>query len=146
MYLYLSSSSCEEYFPENDAVRFRTRLPKTIRLAEKRYQIALLDIKFPKFSDKQAVATVTINVDICGESYNGEGYGNILQKLYSDVVDKEQKKRGIKNFVFSFDPARYVPVNTDYLDVIEVYIKRDDGKEISLASGTSECTLHLMEK
>jgi len=143
MFLYLSSSDCLEYFPENDAVRFRIKLPKRIYFGEDYNRMALLDIKFPIFDDNQSTSHLTINSSLCRESYKATGPENILQRLYEEALIGDQKKRGVKNCIFEFNPVRYVPVNVLSTDIIDLYIKGSDGRDPPFVPGITECTLHF---
>lgn len=143
MFLYISSSDSSEYFPGNKSAIFKVSLPKTIHFEEGPNLMALVDIKFPKFTTDQSPCELTINTSLCRESHTSQKTENTLQRIYSDVLEKEQQNAGSKNFIFQFNPVRYIPVNVRSADIIDLYIKRSDGEKLSLMPGTTECTLHF---
>ena len=135
-YFYLSSDTGAALYPQNAANNFRVQLPQTLRLDPKySWSLSVLDIDLPKFSSGYNPKYVTIETGICNLSVCRNGLSPILQRLYIDDLDKQHS--------ITITNPRYVSLNANNFDALDIYINDHLGEPASFESGSVECTLHL---
>ena len=139
MYLYLSSDSCTDIFPNNSANCFRVKLPQNLHLrTTDKWSIALLDFDPPKFKDDYKPRFITFESSSCVPSAYKSGLRPILQVCYYSEM-----KRGLPIRIAN---PRYVRLNTKHFDSFDMYLRDETDKDVSFKSGALTCTLHLVKE
>lgn len=138
MYLYLSSNSSADVFPENVANSFRVKLPKTLVLNGRdcNWSMALIDVDMPKLPSGYKPKFITFESRTCASAIYKSDLRPVLQRLYYSQI-----RRGTPVII---DNPRYVQVNTKSIDVIDLYLLDDQGASVSFTPGQLTCTLHLL--
>lgn len=134
MYIYLNSDGCKKFFSGNSVTSFRTILGKTLHLKGK-WEVAILDIDLPNFEAGYNTDFITVNTHICQESVFDDSLRPILLRVY-----KHELRRALR-----VTYPMYVPINTDTLASIGLYLKDSSDNEPSFSRGHLRCTLHLRQ-
>ena len=138
MYIYISSDQSGSNFQGNSPGSFRVKLPRQLQLTPQgSWNVAILDINLPKPPADYKPAYLTINSSMCQPSFVNGTQAPVLHKIYYS-----QFKNGKP---LTFDNPRYVPVITDSLDIIEIYLTDSNGALPTFEKGHSACTLHLVK-
>lgn len=135
--MYISSNTCKDIFPGNNAANFIVKLPQPLYLRGK-WTIALLDVDMPKLSDNYKPQYIILQSSVCTPCIYNECLSPIIQRLYYSEVRKGQP-------IYVTNP-RYLTVNNNILQNFDMYITDDQGNKASFKDGTLECTLHLMKE
>ena len=136
LYLYISSNTSKDIYPDNRAANFRVRLPQTLYL-QGSWSIALVDIDMPKLSDNYKPQHIIFQSSVCKPCVHKDSLDPIIQRLYYSEIRKGQA-------VYIAQP-RYLLVNNSILEVFDMHITDDLGNKVSFKEGSLECTLHLMK-
>ena len=137
IYLYLSSDTSKDIYPDNHAGSFRVKLPQTLYLGGK-WTIALLDIDLPKISQNPKPHHITLQTSISTPCIYKSGLNSVIQRLYFSEV-----KRGLPVYITN---PRYMPVSINILDTFDMFITDDKGQKVPFEPGSLECTLHLLKE
>lgn len=138
MYIYLTSTASLEYFPNNSVTSFRVKLPKPLNLKPLgRYSVALLDIDLPKFQQNYAAKHITLFSNMCQHSVSDNTLKPILHRLF--FADLRSGRPQI------LQSPRYVGLNSENLDIIEIYLLDELNQPPSFRPGQLSCTLHIEE-
>ena len=134
-YLLINSEQSKNYFTNNTASHFHVSLNEFINFADCQYECALVDFSCTttNFDDKQPLAEVYICFNIASEQLIGGRMCSLVR--YTTV------RRGrfqMEKFVLPY----YVPIKPLKTNMLEVYIKDADGKELSFLRNTTKCTFH----
>lgn len=136
MYIYLTSTASDDYFSNNSVTNFRVKLPKALKLAPfGHYAVALVDIDLPKLRQNYTSKHISIYSSICQPSITDSGLKPILHRVFYSYLRSGRP--------LSLDPLRYVPLNTDSLDVLDMYLLDDTNVPPSFRPGQLSCTLHI---
>ena len=132
LYLYITTQTSEDIYPNNEATYFRAKLPQILKL-EGTWHIALLDIDLPKLKDDYKPDFLVVSCSTCEPNYYYGPYYNYFGEVKSG--------RALR-----FDSPRYVRVNSRYANTIKFRI-RDNRDEIpSVKQGQVICILHLRQE
>ena len=131
VYIYINSSSFESYFPSNKPSSFTALLPETLHF-EGPWEVAIVQIKYPKSSKSQEVVLLT---DFTEDMMFCENKKPILRKF--PIIAKGKS--------ITFNVPFYKPVKSKYLDQISLHILDEEGDYISFGGKTLSCTLHFQK-
>lgn len=139
MHLYITSTTSRDIFPGNNVNKFNLKLPRNLNLTPHgAYSIALLDIDLPRFHADYTAKYITIYSSLCQPCVYKDAQRPVLARLYfSDM------KTG-KPFHALF--PRYVPLNTDSIDCLDLFILDDRDLPPSFKPGQLTCTLDIRKK
>ena len=137
MYVYIDSDQCLQYFPENQSASFRIRLPKQLKFPGS-WEVALVEIDLPRIKNSPDPQYLTVNSPICTENFVNTGLRPILRRIYKRQLKQDKH--------IAFYPLMYVPVNTERLEVLQIYITDDVLQTPSFQAGTLYCTLHFRQR
>ena len=136
-YVYLNSASCKKYFSSNTSTSFRILLSKPIYL-QGYWEVGLIDADFPNLQPNYDPDFITINSHICEESISDDSLLPILCRIYKAELKRSQRPLRILQPV-------YIPINTENLSSIDMYLKDDSGNSPSFGKGSLICTLHFRQ-
>lgn len=138
MYIYLTSTSSTEFFSFNSITNFKVKLPKTLKLTPfGNFSVALLDIDLPKLQQNYSAKYITLYTSICQPSISETGLKPVLHRIYFSHFRSGKP--------LTFFPLKYISLNTEALDVIDLYLIDDTGRPPSFRPGQLSCTLHIKE-
>ena len=137
LYLYVTSQSSDDIYPNNDPSHFRLSLPQLIKL-EGTWFISLVDIDLPKLKENYKPSYLVISSSACTPSFYENSLRPVLQRFYFGEVRSGRPLR--------FDPPRYVMVNSESIHSLEFRITDDEGEKPSFKPGKVSCTLHLRKE
>lgn len=139
LYLYLSSNSCKDIYPSNNANAFRVKLPQTLHLYEaEKWSVALLDINLPKLEEGYKPGYITLESSVCKPSVYKNGSRQVLHRLYFSQI-----RKGSPIMISS---PRYVQLNVSHIDTFDMCITDSSGQIEPFKKGTVDCTLHLLKQ
>ena len=127
-YIYLSSKDSVKTFPTNSASDFSVLLPERIQLQPpETWSCGLVKLIIP--------TAPTDPVFLCSNFSQSSIVGEHRLPTLGRIVNTHS------------DPSHviYVPIRGSELDIIRLYITGYDGQKVSLASGTTYCTLHFIQ-
>lgn len=139
MQLYITSTTSRDIFPGNNVNKFITKLPRNLNLTPHgTYSIALLDIDLPRFQPDYTAKYITIYSSLCHPCIYNASQRPVLTRLYySDMKIGKP---------FHAQYPRYVPLNTDTLDCLDIYMLDDRDLPPSFKPGQLTCTLDIRKK
>ena len=132
MYIYAESGT--DLYKENDPSDFRIDLGSALELKGD-WEVAVLDIDIPKMKKNYSPLYINLYSNICSESIMDGIQRPILYRLFKGNF------RGGK--ALSITTPRYVPLKSNSLRTIGIYILDHKGEKPSFESGRTTCTLHL---
>lgn len=140
MYLYLSSTQSTQFFVNNSPAAFRVKLPKRLKLcSSQRWSIALLDICLPKLKSGYKPLYLTVNSSVVESSVVSMDLMPTLNRIYFQQLKKYRP-------LLIFEHPRYIPVTTDTMETLDIYLTDSEGNKPSFDEGELLCTLHLTEE
>ena len=128
-YVYLSSSTSQEYFAANTAANFTNILPKKLEL-QGSWEVALLQIHYPPSSKGQFVK---IQTDIASDVIYEDNMLPVLRRIPITTKGK----------LYTPSYPFYIPVKKDHVDRISISIINDQGQFPSFTKKPVRCTLHF---
>ena len=135
MFIYLSSDANTDYFNDNSPSSFRIKLPRNVQLKPLgKWTVALLDIHIPPFAQNYKPHHLSILSSICKPTAVNSTLKPVLQRLYAE---------DITDWPVTIKVPRYVTINSDSLDNIDIYLLDNLGNSPSFADGKLTCTLHI---
>ena len=132
--IYIYGSSAKDLYEENEPDTFRINLGTTLDL-EGKWEMALMDIDLPRLTTNYKPQYITLYSSVCTSSIIGAAQRPILYRFFKS--DLRYTK------ALNITTPRYVPLNTDSLPVIDIYLLDDKGEKPSFQKGQTTCTLHL---
>ena len=132
--MYIYAESGKGLYKENDPADFRIDLGTTLEL-EGDWEIALLDIDLPTMTKDYEAMFVTLYSNICQESIEDGIQRPILYRLFKSYFRSGK--------ALNITTPHYVPVNSQSLRTIHIYILDQRRKKPSFLPGRTTCTLHL---
>lgn len=137
-YCIIHSEKSRDLFPDNTAAHFRVALPRILNFSRD-YECALMDFSYTaKFPDKRPLREAFICLNIAAEQLTGTDRRCSLLR-YTTL------KKG-KFYMETFPVPYYIPVKPIRTNILEVYIKDEDGTISSFIQGKTTCTLHFRKK
>jgi len=131
VYITMSSDKSLEYFPQNKSYKFKTHLSAALVL-EGTWRVALVEADIVCTTSR--TDAIYLYSDICGE-YIVEGERRpLLRRLPSTSVG---------NWMTVAETPFYVPMESNNIDEINVYITTDQDVLASFLDQHSPITLHL---
>ncbi len=125
MYLFLSSSDCQDSHPGNHSWDFTIDLKKFIQLKGE-WECGLVDVDYTgPFGDLYVFS------DLCSDSYVCNNYLPLLR-----IINNSQ----------TFTKPYFIDVSRDFVDHIRVYIRTKDGRIPSFTPEVLRCALELRQK
>ena len=134
-YLYLSSQDSTTYFPSNTTGHFVVKLPEVYKLPG-HWEVALTEIHFPVVTDKTP-GPFSVHSDICEETVTGGIKAPVLRKIFDTTTTSIEA---------TFTQNYYIPVRSQELGSIRIFIKSDKGNTVSFKEGVLHCTLHIRKR
>lgn len=138
MYLYLSTkkNGSDEIPNVKNLYELVFKLPKSIKLAPfGDWSIALVDIDLPKLEENYRPQYLVIFSSVCAPCVFQQDLKPVMQNLYYFQI------RSNKPIIF--ENPRYVKINKEALDTIDLYITDENGDSPSFKNRTLACTLHI---
>lgn len=133
IYAIVSSSSSLQYFPQNKAYHFQCHLNTTLNL-EGIWKVALLEASVSTSKSLKTRKSICVYSNICGESIVNGDREPILRKLQAN---------SLSNWDIIFETGQYMPVKTNNITDIDIYITTEEGLLASFLDQTSSFTLHF---
>lgn len=124
-YIHLCSNDSMDSFPLNKPHDFTLNLPERIQFKGDEWSCAVVELILP--SELNETAYLCTNV--CQESIIGQRRVPVLRRITSAHTEPSHVIR--------------VPLKTNELSVLRLYLEHHDGSKVSLSSGTSYATLHF---
>ena len=132
VYIYLSSSAFQNYFPKNKAASFTALLPETLHF-EDSWEVALIQIQYPPSKKSQEVLLMT---DFTEDLIFHNNKRPILRKFPLNMRGKS----------ITFNLPLYKPVKSTYVEQISLYITNEKDREPLFNSKSLSCTLHFRKR
>jgi hypothetical protein len=146
MYLYLSSDASSDLFSTNSANSFTQKLPRRITQSEiarfsnkQGWEVALVDLRTPRFVDDNTCESLTIFCNICEVSVHENDMSPVLTVAHRPIGQFNT----MKPLIVTIDTPRYVRVTDHTLEYIKLYLLDQEGRDIPFQRGSLRCTLHL---
>ena len=138
-YLLINSEQSKNYYTNNTPSHFHVGLNEFINFTDCQYECALVDFSCTttNFDDKQSLAEVYICFNIASEQLIGGRMCSLVR--YTTV---KCGRFQMEKFVLPY----YVPIKPLKTNMLEVYIKDADGKELSFLRSTTKCTFHFRRR
>ena len=127
-YIHLSSEDSKIYFPANNVNTFTVKLPEVLKL-DGQWEVSLCELFYPA---NNAVKNLFISSNLCIDTIIGDQKRPLLRMVRT-------KKSGYAEFGQRY----YIPVSSDTIDRVTIYINTENETEIPFSSGTFRCTLHI---
>jgi hypothetical protein len=146
MYLYLNSSSSDKLFNENKAASFVLKLPR--RLDRKEFtrgsikdgwEVALVDLRTPRFVEGKSCESLAIFCHICDVSVYENDMSPIMLTFHRPNGQFNTKKPVAETIT----TPRYIRVTDHTIEYIKIYILDESGNPPPFEDGSLRCTLHL---
>jgi hypothetical protein len=146
MYIYLNSNASSELFRDNRADSFIQKLPRRLTRADftrfstkECWEVALVDLRTPKFHGDNSCESVSIYCDICQVSM----YENDMRPVLSVVHRPHTQFNKAKPIIHTVDTPRYITVTDHTIEYIKIYLLDEEGRPVPFENGSLRCTLHL---
>lgn len=130
-YLFFKHSNSTADHPYNCGTDFTVELPKTLYL-DGRWECGIIDIYTNIPTDHMYICC-----NICGESYAENTLFPVLRAVNRNGASESM----------TFATPIYVPITSDVIKRIRIYIRGDNLTELPLSSSDAlRCTLHLRNR
>lgn len=135
--MFIYGSSKKNLYKENEPGSFRINLGTILEL-EGEWEMALLDIDLPLLEKGYRPLYLTLFSNICSSSILEASQKPVFYRIYRS--DFKPRK------VLKITTPRYVPLNVNSLQTVNMYMLDEKGQKPSFQSGQVNCTLHLRKK
>ena len=135
-YIFISSKHSKDYFPNNRPSHFRVCLEHYIDF-EHPNECALMDFTFSTTKFETPAKSVFIYFNMTSEQPIGGSTDSLMRHTTVRRGCLEMEK-----FILPY----YIPVKSIKTNILEVYIKDENGKEVSFFKKATTCTFHFRKK
>ena len=135
-YIVISSKHSKDYFPNNHPSHFRVCLEHYIDF-EHPYECALVDFTCSTTKFETPAKSVFIYFNMTSEQPIGGSTDTLMRHT---TVRRGRLK--MEKFLLPY----YIPVKPIKTNILEAYIKDENGKEVSFLKKTMMCTFHFRKK
>ncbi len=132
----LKSTDSAVFYPGNSAASFKIKLYTPLTLTGS-WKVALTGFHL-KDVKGEIPYSLLIHSPLC-KNLSIVG-GDKQLAVLKHIVRPEKRDSWV------FDSPVYLPVNQTFLETLEIYITDGSGKALSFQSGTSHCSLHLIQE
>ena len=129
--MVLSSDDGQAFFPNNTSHNFFVKLNRTLQF-DGYWVVALTEINTSERKDRKE--ELFVYSDICQDSFVGSSEQSLLRRIFYEDVNN-------KNIIY-VNPY-YVPVKLRDFQHIHIYIKDENGNDVSFLKKKVTITLHL---
>ena len=135
-YIVISSKHSKDYFPNNRPSHFRVCLEHYIDF-EHPYECALMDFTCSTTKFENPAKSVFIYFNMTSEQPIGGITDSLVRHTTVRCGHLEMEK-----FILPY----YIPVKPIKTNILEMYIKDENGKEVSFLKKATTCTFHFRKK
>ena len=141
-FLYLSSDDSKTYYPNNTPSNFYIKILNPMVFRSMRV-CGLVSFQYIDSFSPSSLPTQSSHMNMyicsnmCQHSFVNDSTLPVLTRIKIDISNDSKVKE-----VPIFNPL-YVSIVEYFTNDIHIYIKDDDGKDISFLGGPSKFTLHL---
>jgi hypothetical protein len=139
-YMVASSADSSRMYPGNKAEDFRVNIEEPLIFTsqpERRWAVGLCNISYPSLKKNTPSSDDVIAFsDICQESLLHGAQQPVLK--YINGGGSLRKVRG-----YHSPQVQYRPLKITELRSLRIYLRGDQGKELSFSSGKTTCVLHF---
>ena len=136
VFMTITNKDCKDLYEENTSSRFKVCLEKYQDWSETHRTCALLAIS----CTTQNVGNQSRDIYICCNLVTEQRVGKTKECLLRRCLMRRDKYQ-FEEFTYPY----YIPLKPLRGNYLEIYIKGDDGEEVSFLKGLTTCTLHLKE-
>ena len=136
LFITLSNRDCKHLYGDNSASRFKVCLDDYIDFADHYRSCALLDFACTTQDIGNQVRNVYIYCNVTAEQRVGGRWESLLR--YTTV---RRNRYQLEQFAHPY----YIPLKSIRGNYLEIYIRDENGQEVSFLKGTTRCTLHLKQ-
>ena len=136
-YIYISSENSKVDFPFNTSDDFQIQLPEYLTL-DANWVCCLKEINLLFVTAESTIDELLVMSDICGVSFFNSFKLPILRRLHLKSDGKKQKRL---NSIF-LEPF-YLPVKQNRINILRVYIRKNNNQRFSYTRGEVNLTLHF---
>ena len=128
IHLFLSSSDCLEYFPDNQQAKFQVKL-ETPMILDEYWYVALCEVRF-KLKSEEKATSLSVNCNLCKPSLIHDNLRPVLRRI---------SRKPSQEFLV----RQYFAVNQKYVERIGIDIYTNFGTVPAFNNQPLEVTLHL---